>query len=90
MREDDFSQIIVETAEEFPLLSVEGILRWFEICAEKQGGLVAINESTVDQVIGDEPQGSCAWLSASQPVAEAVLSNRQPMSVQTQTSSAST
>ena len=70
MRERDFSQIVVQRGEELALLSSEGILRWLEKCA--QGGLVDIEDSLLDQVIEHEPEGSCAWLAASQPVAEAV------------------
>jgi CBS domain-containing protein len=72
MRENDFSQIVVELAEEFALLSSEGILRWLEICAENQRGLADIDESVLRQVIEREPEGSCVWLAANQPVAEAV------------------
>jgi CBS domain-containing protein len=72
MREKDFSQIIVKLAEKSALLSSEGILRWLEICVEKQSGLVAIDESMLDQIVEYEPEGSCAWLAASRPVAEAV------------------
>jgi hypothetical protein len=72
MRESDFSQIIVELADGFALLSSEGILRWLEICADEQSGLVDINETILHQVVDYEPEGSCAWLAANQPVAEAV------------------
>ena len=71
MREKDFSQIVVELGGKFDLLSSEGILRWVESCAD--GGLVDIEGSILDQVIKYEPQGSCAWLAANQPVAEAVV-----------------
>jgi hypothetical protein len=70
MREKDFSQVVVELGEEFDLLSSEGILRWLENCAD--GGLVDIEGSILDQVIKYEPEGSCAWLAANQPVANAV------------------
>jgi hypothetical protein len=72
MRENDFSQIVVELAEKFALLSSEGILRWLEICAENQRGLADIDESVLRQVIEHEPEGSCMWLAANKPVAEAV------------------
>jgi CBS domain-containing protein len=71
MRQNDFSQIVIELAEEFALLSSEGILRWLEMCAEKQAWLVSIDESVLHQVVKYEPEGSCVWLAASEPVAEA-------------------
>ena len=72
MRAKDFSQVVVELAEEFTLLSSEGILRWLEVRAENQGGLVAVHEGLLRQVVEHEPEGSCAWLAANQPVADAV------------------
>lgn len=72
MREKDFSQIVVELADEFALLCSEGILRWLEVCAENQRGLADIDESVLHQVVEHEPEGSCVWLAANQPVADVV------------------
>ena len=67
MRDEDFSQVVVQQDGVLGLLSAEGIARWLA----DQDGAVDTSAVTVADVIPHEPAGSFRILSAQQTVSDA-------------------
>ncbi len=66
MKENDFSQVVVDHEGEYVLLSSEGIVKWLEDARDV--GLADLEEATVVDALAFEERGICRYLSRNDPL----------------------
>jgi hypothetical protein len=69
MKQNEFSQIIIELSREFVILSSVGIARWLENKSTED--IISPVETKLGEVLDFEPKGSCIYLKVSDTVEEA-------------------
>lgn len=70
MRDNDYSQIVVEGDQGLNLLTTEAVARWFERKADDD--LVSVRETTVGDALQHQPPGSFAIMSRDQTTFDAL------------------
>ncbi len=71
MRENDYSQVVVQTEGNLSLLTVEGIARWLEKQAQEED-IISLQEAVIADALRDEPEGSFYIVRRSQTVYDAM------------------
>jgi len=70
MKENDFSQVVVKSGEEYTLLSSEGVVKWLE--KSREIGLADLEEATIKDALRFEDSKSCRYLGRNLPIDEAI------------------
>lgn len=68
MKENDYSQIVVSTGNEYGIVSAEGISRWLE--SNVNDDVISILDQTIASVVPHEPDDSVAFMSRKNKVDE--------------------
>lgn len=70
MRDNDYSQIVVDGDQGLDLLTTEGVARWFERQADDD--LVSVRDTTVGDALQHQPQGSVTIIGRDRTIFDAL------------------